>query len=142
MRMPPPLPPPGAPPSTSPMPAPTSGPAATPTAVVPCRPAVSPTLVPELLLHTPLPGGSSCVTAGRSKVHRWTDDSPPTGKTGGGGPLSFMEALLAGATPAAAASQAPSILSESLGRRYAGLPTGDAPHCPAHGGARAQGACA
>ena len=98
---------PGTLPTTSPTPAPIPGPAATPKAAAPCRPASPSPLVPEDLLCTPFPGGSTCVTAGRSKVQRWTDDSPPTGKSGGGGPSSYMEALLSGVTPAAAALQAP-----------------------------------
>ncbi|CAN6221335.1 unnamed protein product [Urochloa humidicola] len=84
-------------PPTSPTPAPTPGPAATPKVATTCRSAA---LSPAP--GTPIP---TQVTAGRSMALRWSNDSPPSGKTGGDfSPPSFMEVLLSGA-PAVASQE-------------------------------------
>ncbi|CAN6243339.1 unnamed protein product [Urochloa humidicola] len=91
----PPLPYPGAPSSpTSPTPASIPGPAATPKGASLCRTA---------FLSSPAPGTTSSFpeTVGRPKALRWSNDSPPTGKSGGGAP-SYVEILLTGVLPAAA----------------------------------------
>ncbi|CAN6355827.1 unnamed protein product [Urochloa humidicola] len=91
----PPLPYPGAPSTpTSPTPAPTPGPAATPKGASLCRTAFP---------FSPAPGTISRYpeTVGRPKALRWSNESPPSGKSGGGAP-SYVEVLLKGALPATA----------------------------------------
>ncbi|CAO2144164.1 unnamed protein product [Urochloa humidicola] len=92
---PPPPSPPGATTPTSLTPASTPGPAATTKTASPCRSAA---------LFTPAPGSPpTSLNGGRPKTQRWCNDSPPTGKSGGGA-LSFVEVLRLGAHPAASAA--------------------------------------
>ncbi|CAN6219706.1 unnamed protein product [Urochloa humidicola] len=76
---------------TSPTPTSIPSPAATPKGETPRR-ALRP-LSPAL--GTPLPPVLNVETVGRTKAQRWSYDSPPSGKSGGGAP-SFMEVLLKG----------------------------------------------
>jgi hypothetical protein len=82
------------------MPASTPDLAATLKAAAVCQPAA---------FSSPAPGSPPVVldlaTAGCSKAQRWGDDYPPSGKTGGDAPPSFLEVLLSGVAPAAASQE-------------------------------------
>ncbi|CAO2149265.1 unnamed protein product [Urochloa humidicola] len=90
---------------TSPMPAPTPGPAATPKVASCSRAATSSPLAPE-------PSPRSPAIDGRPKALRWSNDSPPSGKSGRGAP-SYVEVLRTGVCPAAASPAA--IVSAAAG---------------------------
>ncbi|CAN6299747.1 unnamed protein product [Urochloa humidicola] len=82
------------------MPVSTPGPAATPKCMATHR---SFTLSPPTPGSSPSPVSSTPVspTVGRSKEQRWWNDSPPSGKSGGGAPT-FVEVLLLGMRPVSA----------------------------------------
>ncbi|CAO2202168.1 unnamed protein product [Urochloa humidicola] len=98
-------PPPGASTPTSPTPASTPDPAAT---TIDATPGQS-----SPFLSTPAPGTPPSSSAGgRPKTQRWCNDSPPTGKSGGGAP-SYVEVLRLGMRLESAALKTPVITASA-----------------------------
>ncbi|CAN6201486.1 unnamed protein product [Urochloa humidicola] len=70
-------------------------------------PALTPSPVATQIPSTPASRPSPDPTAGRSKAQRWGQDTPPSGKSGGGAPpTSYKQALLA-VSPVSSRSSAP-----------------------------------
>ncbi|CAN6234298.1 unnamed protein product [Urochloa humidicola] len=97
----PPLPPPGTSHPSSPTSAFIPSPAATTKGATPCRTSALPPMTPGSSPLSPVSSVPFFSTVGRSNAQRWSNDTPPAGKSGGCSPT-FMEALLLGAHQAMA----------------------------------------